>query len=107
MRDWQSEQVRYLIHFSDGGSGMRYFDERLQVGAELSDGARRYTVDRVKQPLSPTALGHAWATLVGGGFDWSGTSSRFPAALHRARPTCRLGRPERTRRLSGRHQDRR
>jgi hypothetical protein len=25
--DWRDSQIRYLVHFSDGGSGMRYRSE--------------------------------------------------------------------------------
>jgi hypothetical protein len=62
--DWQSERLRYLIHFSDGGSGMRYRDAQLDVGDKMSEGAQRYTVERVEQAASPQALGHAWAKLI-------------------------------------------
>jgi hypothetical protein len=31
-RDWQDGKVRYLVHFSDGGSGMRYRDTQLDQG---------------------------------------------------------------------------
>jgi hypothetical protein len=41
MRDWQATRLRYLVHLSDGGSGMRRFDSQLDVGAELGDGAQR------------------------------------------------------------------
>lgn len=56
--------VRYLVHFSAGGSGMRHRDAPLREGGELSERGRRYTVDRVEQPLNPDALGHAWARLI-------------------------------------------
>ena len=59
-RDWQAGRVRYLVHFSDGGSGMRHRDAPLEVGDELSEGGRRYTVERVAPPPNPDALGHAW-----------------------------------------------
>ena len=62
-RDWQTGRVRYLVHFSDGGSGMRHRDEALEVGDELSERGR-YIVERVEQPPNPDALGHAWAHLV-------------------------------------------
>jgi hypothetical protein len=41
--DWRDSQIRCLVHFDDGGSGMRYRDEPLDVGVELADGgaARR------------------------------------------------------------------
>ena len=57
--DWRDSQIRYLVHFSDGGSGMRYRDEPLTVGVELTDGARRYRVERVEPPPNPNAFGHA------------------------------------------------
>jgi hypothetical protein len=63
-RDWQAGRLRYLIHFSDGGSGMRHRDEPLDEGDEPSEGGRRYVVDRVEQPPNPDALGHAWARLI-------------------------------------------
>jgi hypothetical protein len=39
MRGWQEGRLRCLIHFLDGGAGMRYRDERLAVGDELTEGA--------------------------------------------------------------------
>lgn len=62
MQDWRDGQVRYIVHFDDGGSGMRHREEPLEVGAELRDGPRRYLVERVEQ--HQTALGHAWVTLI-------------------------------------------
>lgn len=41
---------------------MRYFDAPLDVGAELTDGACRYTVEPVEQPPNPNALGHAYVS---------------------------------------------
>jgi hypothetical protein len=38
--DWRDTKIRYLVHFDDGGSGMRYRSERLTIGDELTDGAR-------------------------------------------------------------------
>lgn len=38
---------RYIVHFSDGGAGPRYFDTQLEVGAELREGDARYVVERV------------------------------------------------------------
>jgi hypothetical protein len=32
--DWRDSQIRYLVHFLDGGSGMRYRSEPLAVGGE-------------------------------------------------------------------------
>jgi hypothetical protein len=42
---------------------MRYRDEQLSEGDELTEGAQRYTVERIEQPPNPNALGHAWAAL--------------------------------------------
>jgi hypothetical protein len=52
--------VRYLIHFSDGGSGMRSRDEALEQGVELDDGGGRYRVVRVEEAPNPQAFGHVW-----------------------------------------------
>ena len=32
--DWRDSQTRYVVHFDDGGSGMRYRSEPLAVGVE-------------------------------------------------------------------------
>jgi hypothetical protein len=63
-RDWQSERLRYVVHFSDGGAGTRFVDRQLDVGDELRDGGQRYEVERVEQPTTPHVLGHAWARLI-------------------------------------------
>ena len=63
MGDWKVERLRYLVHFDDGGSGMRYRDAQLQEGDELREGGHVYTVARVEQAASPTALGKAWVRL--------------------------------------------
>ena len=34
--DRRDSQIRYLVHFDDGGSGMRHQEEPLVVGAELA-----------------------------------------------------------------------
>ena len=60
-RDWRAGQRRYLVRFSDGGSGMRFYDEPLEVGATVE---RDYRIEQVEQPASPRGLGHAWATLI-------------------------------------------
>jgi hypothetical protein len=64
MQDWRDGQVRYMVHFDDGGSGMRHREEPLEVGAELRDGPRRHLVERVEQPGHERALGHAWLTVI-------------------------------------------
>ena len=42
---------------------MRYRDEPLNEGDELREGARRYTIAKVEQPLNANALGRAFARL--------------------------------------------
>jgi hypothetical protein len=64
--DWQAAKRRYLVTFCDGGSGLRYRDEPLEVGDELVDGPARYRVEQVEPPASANGLGRAWATLVDG-----------------------------------------
>jgi hypothetical protein len=58
--------MRYLIHFDDGGSGMRLRAEPLAAGAELLDGGARYLVERVESPPNPSGFGHAWARRIEG-----------------------------------------
>ena len=48
MRDWKVERLRYLVHFSDGGAGMRYRDTQLDAGDELTEGTQHYTVERAR-----------------------------------------------------------
>jgi hypothetical protein len=64
--DWRDSQIRYLVHFDDGGSAVRYRSEPLTVGAELTDGGTVSRVERVEPPPNPNAFGHAWATRIGG-----------------------------------------
>ena len=52
--------MRYLIHYSDGGTGMRHLDEPQWRGDQVTDGAASYKVMRVDQPPSATGFGHAW-----------------------------------------------
>jgi hypothetical protein len=78
-RDWQSEQLRYIVHFSDGGAGTRYADARLEVGAEISDNGRRYVLECVKQATTPYVLAHAWVRLIDPGL----TASALRAASAR------------------------
>ena len=64
MGDWQSEhEHRFLVHFSDGGTGMREYDRLLQVGDELMDGGQPYRVDRVKAKTTRGGFHHAWVVL--------------------------------------------
>ena len=52
--------MRYLIHYSDGGAGMRHRDEPPWPGDEVTDGGASYKVMRVDQPPNDTGFGHAW-----------------------------------------------
>ena len=63
--DWRDSQIRYLVQFDDGGSGVRYRSEPLTVGFELTVGGARYRVERVEPPPNPNAFGHAWVTRLG------------------------------------------
>ena len=64
MQDWTAGQLRYLVHFDDGGSGMRLRTKPLDVGCELAEGRDRYRVMRVEHPAHERTFGHAWATRV-------------------------------------------
>jgi hypothetical protein len=62
--DWQSEhEHRFLVHFSDRGSGMREYARPLEVGDELTDGGERYRVVRAQERDTRGGFGHAWAVL--------------------------------------------
>jgi len=56
--------LRYLVHFSDGGSGMRNRDRPLAPGDELLDGGSRYRIVRVEPAPSPSSFGHVWAEVI-------------------------------------------
>ena len=47
--DWRDSQIRYLVHFDGGGSGMRYRADALAVGVELADGGTVYRVGRARR----------------------------------------------------------
>jgi hypothetical protein len=64
MQDWRDGHVRYLVHFDDGGSGMRHRAEPLERRDQLRDGGARYCVERVDQPPNPSAFGHVRAERV-------------------------------------------
>jgi hypothetical protein len=64
MHDPRDRQLRYLIHFTDGGSGMRHRDQPLEPGVELNDGGGRYRVVRVEPPPNDLAFGHAWVKRI-------------------------------------------
>ena len=63
MQDWRDGQLRYLVHFDNGGSGMRMRDEPLDVGCELDDAGVSYQVVRAEQSPHGRSFGHAWAEL--------------------------------------------
>ena len=67
MQDPFEGRTRYLVHYSDGGSGMREHDVVLAVGDEVTDGGASYRVVQVEQPPHERAFGHVWAELVMGG----------------------------------------
>jgi hypothetical protein len=56
-------QIRYLVNFDDGGTGMRFLDRPLAVGDEIDDCGEHYRVTRVEQPTSESGFGHAWVEL--------------------------------------------
>jgi hypothetical protein len=55
--------TRYLIRFSDGGTGLRQRDEPLAVGDEIEDCGDTYMITRVE--ITPDGRGPvlAWAEL--------------------------------------------
>lgn len=52
--DLRDNQARYLIKFSDGGGGMRYRHEPLEVGAVTDDGGQCYIIETVEPPPNPS-----------------------------------------------------
>jgi hypothetical protein len=64
MQDPRDGQIQYLIHFSDGGSGMRWQEQPLEAGAALRDGGSVYAVERVEPPPNPMGFGHVWAVRI-------------------------------------------
>ena len=71
MHDWRDGLVRYLVHFDDGGSGMRMRAARLEPRCELDDGGGRYQVVRVEQSARRAAASCAIVEL------FRGTAVRF------------------------------
>jgi hypothetical protein len=62
MGDWLSDHPnRCLIHFSDGGAGMREYPAPLKVGDEITDGGQTYRVVRVQERETRGGFAHAWA----------------------------------------------
>ena len=56
-------QVRYLVHFSEGGAAMRWRDDPLKEATFMTEQDVGYIVVRVEQPKVPNGLGHAWVEL--------------------------------------------
>jgi hypothetical protein len=54
---------RVLVHFSDGGSGMREHDRSLELDDELQDGGQQYRVVRVEPKNTSGGFGHLWAEI--------------------------------------------
>jgi len=46
----RGERLRYLIHFDDGGSGMRNRDQPREQSDELADSGGRYRVEFADEP---------------------------------------------------------
>jgi hypothetical protein len=61
MQDWTTGQLRYLVHFDDGGSGMRSRNEPLKPGDALFDGGADYVVERVEPAPNPMSFGRLGA----------------------------------------------
>jgi hypothetical protein len=66
MQDPIEGRLRYLVHYSDGGWGMRAYNAVLDVGAEVMDGGARYRVEPVEPPPNSNAFGHVWVKLTEG-----------------------------------------
>jgi hypothetical protein len=65
MYDPTDERPRYLVHYSDGGSGMRRFDGLAEIGQELRNGGSHYRIVHAEHPVNPGSFGHAWAEPIG------------------------------------------
>ena len=61
MYDWWDGKLRYLIHFTGTGTGMRHYDAPLDEGDELTDCGERYRVVQVEHAPNARAFGRAWA----------------------------------------------
>jgi hypothetical protein len=55
------DALRYLITFSDGGSGMRTRSASLEPGEIIDDCGASYRVVTVEPPPSQAGFGRAWA----------------------------------------------
>jgi hypothetical protein len=60
----QQTTYHFLVHFDDGGSGMRSRDEPLRPGDVLFDSGGDYIVERVEPAPNPMSFAHAWARLI-------------------------------------------
>jgi hypothetical protein len=58
-----NDQPRYTIHFAEGGSAMRHYNEPLVKDQIITDGGEDYIVVRVEPPKTPTGIGQAWVEL--------------------------------------------
>ena len=56
----EERKLRYVVHFTDGGSGRRAYHVPLQEAGVLVDGDDEYIVTRVDQPRGIDGLGYAW-----------------------------------------------
>jgi hypothetical protein len=56
------QQHQYLLQFPGGTSGLRYFAQPLELGAEILDGDTHYRIARLEQDSD--ALDRAWAEIV-------------------------------------------
>jgi hypothetical protein len=63
--DVPDTQLRYLVHFSDGGSGVRSFAARLTEGETFVEGDTAYIVRRLDHTRSSARLQHAWVEPAG------------------------------------------
>jgi hypothetical protein len=57
------DKIRYLVHFAEGGSGLRWRHDPLEEGTLITEGEIEYVVLVVEHPISPDSFGHAWVEL--------------------------------------------
>jgi hypothetical protein len=63
VKDWRDGQTRYMVHFAEGGAGMRWFHVPLEKGRVIVEGDREYVVLSVEPPKNPEGLGFAEVEL--------------------------------------------
>jgi len=63
----KADTYRYLVHFADGGAGMRQLVTRPEPGDELTDCGQTYRVMRSEHRYGIGGFGHVWAELVSKG----------------------------------------